>query len=224
MKDAIYSVFFAIYHKFIGRKHIHFSIRSKLDFHTKLEGYNKIGANSAILNSVVGRGTYIGWNSILSNGQIGRFCTIAPFVECIVGTHPLYPFVSIHPAFYSLQKQAGFTFVSRQKFREYILVDNKYNFIIGNDVWIGRDVKIFGGITIGDGAIVATGSIVTKDIPPFEVWGGSPAKKIKDRFPDEIKGVLIDLRWWEWEFDELQNNSEYFDDIDSFIKRFKNKG
>ena len=67
---------------------------------------------------------------------------------------------------------------------------------IGNDVWIANNVTLMGGVCIGDGAIVAMNSHVTRNIPPYEVWGGNPAKKIKDRFPDEVKLKLLELKWW----------------------------
>jgi acetyltransferase-like isoleucine patch superfamily enzyme len=67
---------------------------------------------------------------------------------------------------------------------------------IGNDVWIANNVTLMGGVSIGDGAIIAMNSHVTRNIPPYEVWGGNPAKKIKDRFPEEIKSKLLELKWW----------------------------
>ena len=68
---------------------------------------------------------------------------------------------------------------------------------IGNDVWIANNVTLMGGVKIGDGVIVAMNSHVTRSIPPYEVWGGNPAEKIKDRFPEDIKLKLLELKWWE---------------------------
>ena len=77
--------------------------------------------------------------------------------------------------------------------------------IVGNDVWIGQNVTLNRGVKIGNGAVIAAFSVVTKSIPPFEIWGGNPAKKIKDRFSEEIKESLIKLEWWKYDFGQFQD-------------------
>lgn len=202
-------------------KHCIVSNNVLLNNETDLEGYNKIGAYSQIEGTLIGLGSYIGWKCILHNGEIGRFCSIAPHVECIYGQHPLYPMVSTHPSFFSLGKQAGFTFVSEQQFSEqkYIKSSNgHHSFKIGNDVWIGYGARIMEGIIIGDGAVIAAGAIVTKDVPPFQIWGGIPAKKIKDRFSEEQKKALTKIKWWNYDLSYLNEISPLFKNIDEFLK------
>lgn len=75
--------------------------------------------------------------------------------------------------------------------------------IIGHDVWIGRESIIVTGVKIGDGAIVAAYSVVVKDIPPYTVYGGNPAKFMRDRFDDELKNLLLRFRWWDLEPEQL---------------------
>ena len=75
--------------------------------------------------------------------------------------------------------------------------------MIGNDVWIGRECVIMPGVRIGDGAIVAACSVVAKDIPPYTVFGGNPAKFIKERFDEELTGLLLHFRWWDLKPEEL---------------------
>lgn len=75
--------------------------------------------------------------------------------------------------------------------------------VIGNDVWIGQDTKIMAGITIGNGAVIAAGSVVTRDIPPYTIWGGNPAHQIKERFPKEIAEKLQKIAWWEFSKEKI---------------------
>lgn len=84
--------------------------------------------------------------------------------------------------------------------------DNKGNTVIGNDVWIGYEAVIMQGITIGDGAIIGTRAVVTKDVPPYAVVGGVPAKIIKYRFDDETISELLRLKWWDWTKEKIKEN------------------
>ena len=84
--------------------------------------------------------------------------------------------------------------------------DNKGDIIVGNDVWIGYEAVIMSGVTIGDGAIIGTRAVVTKDIPPYTIVGGVPAKPIRKRFADDIVASLLDLKWWEWETEKIKRN------------------
>lgn len=84
--------------------------------------------------------------------------------------------------------------------------DNKGDIIIGNDVWIGYEAVIFAGVTIGDGAIIGTRAVVTKDVPPYTVVGGVPAKPIKKRFDDKTIDTLLDVQWWNWSDEKIAQN------------------
>lgn len=84
--------------------------------------------------------------------------------------------------------------------------DNKGDIIVGSDVWIGFEAVILSGVTIGDGAIIGTRAVVTKDIPPYTVVGGIPAKPIKRRFSEDIISELLKLQWWNWPEDRIKKN------------------
>lgn len=84
--------------------------------------------------------------------------------------------------------------------------DNKGDIIIGNDVWIGYEAVIFAGVTIGDGAIIGARAVVTKDVPPYTIVGGMPAKPIRKRFDDEIIEELLKLKWWDWTEEKIIQN------------------
>ena len=81
--------------------------------------------------------------------------------------------------------------------------DNKGNIVIGNDVWIGYEAVIFAGVTIGDGAIIGTRAVVTKDVPPYTIVGGIPAKPIRKRFSENVINTLLEIKWWDWSREKI---------------------
>lgn len=84
--------------------------------------------------------------------------------------------------------------------------DNKGDIIIGNDVWIGYEAVIMAGVTVGDGAIIGTRAVVTKDVPPYTIVGGVPAKPIRKRFDNETLDELLRIRWWDWPEEKIARN------------------
>lgn len=84
--------------------------------------------------------------------------------------------------------------------------DNKGDIIVGNDVWIGYEAVILAGVMIGDGAIIGTRAVVTKDVPPYTIVGGVPAKSIRKRFDDETISELLKLKWWDWSEEKISQN------------------
>ena len=98
---------------------------------------------------------------------------------------------------------------------------NKGNIIIGNDVWIGINCIFMGGVTIGDGAVIAAGSVVTKDVSPYSITGGSPAKHIKYRFDEDTIESLLKIKWWDWDDNTIIKMGPYIEsrDINLFIDK-----
>lgn len=182
-------------------------------FNTEFEGGNIIRAGT-IFSGKLGFGSYIGVNCRIE-ASVGRFCSISSDVLTIEGRHPTSGFVSTHPAFYSLGKQAGFTYAKSQLFDEFKFADavKGYRVVIGNDVLIGFGVRILEGVTIGDGAIVAAGSVVTSDLEPFSIYGGVPARKIGQRFDDETIRQLMEIRWWDHDLRWIQAHAPLFQDV-----------
>lgn len=84
--------------------------------------------------------------------------------------------------------------------------DNKGDIIIGNDVWIGYEAIILAGVTIGNGAVIGTRAVVTKDVPPYTIVGGVPAKQIRKRFPEETISALLEIKWWDWPKKKIAQN------------------
>lgn len=169
--------------------------------------YNTI-YNEVNLNEVnMGDFTYIAGSTSVSKTKIGKFCSIGPNCKIGLGKHPSDTFVSTHPIFFSTLKQAQVTFADKDYFDEF------ENISIGNDVWIGANVIIVDGVSIEDGVIIAAGSVVTKDIPPYAIVGGIPAKVIRYRFEKEEIGKLLKMKWWNMDVEYLKNNFMKFHNV-----------
>nr|WP_315233517.1 CatB-related O-acetyltransferase [uncultured Flavobacterium sp.] len=165
-------------------------------------------------NSKIGDYTYISKNSTLNNVTIGKFCSIGPNLIAGWGIHPTNG-ISTHPMFYSVGKQNGITLSDIDKINE------RKPIVIGNDVFIGMNVLILDGVIIGDGAIIGAGAVVSKDIPPYGIAVGNPIKVIKFRFNEEQIKKFLEIKWWDFNFEELKEVERYFYKVDDFIERYK---
>ena len=191
------------------------NIRSETEF----EGNNVIGYYSDYKGKI-GYGSYIGENCYIS-ADIGRFCCIGNSVITINGFHPSDTYVSIHPAFFSTRHKDLESYVDADSFEEHKYVNKKRGISvkIGNDVWIGTRVSIIAGVTIGDGAIIATGAVVVKDIEPYAIYGGVPAKKIGQRFSNDQIDKLCTFQWWNRSIDWIKWAAGYYRDINGFVEQ-----
>jgi acetyltransferase-like isoleucine patch superfamily enzyme len=178
----------------------------------------RMGENVAILTGVhldqvsLGNFSYVSSNSRLINVTIGNFCSIGPDVQVGLPPHPSRIFVSSYPAFYSnCNEGCPLSFVEDKTFD-----DSVPKTCIGNDVWIGSNVIIIGGIQIATGAIVGAGSVVVKDVPPYAVVGGNPAKVIRYRFSEEQIEILMASEWWNWPIERILQNVDKFSDMEKF--------
>ena len=185
----------------------------------ELEGDNYIGEKSQIEFITLGRMSYISFGCRIDHARIGRFTSIGPYVHFISGRHPISGFVSTHPAFYAQKRLTGKSLVSSDKFEEfkYLDDDKKYRAYIGNDVWIGAQATILEGVSIGDGAVIAASAVVTKDVPPYAIVAGVPARVIKYRFSKGQIDKLMEIKWWNRDEKWICENAELFDDVDSFF-------
>lgn len=163
------------------------------------EGFNTLGNNVRLTDCHIGLATYINDNCTLYGTRIGNWCSIADNVRTGFGYHPMHC-ISTHPAFfYDTMQQLGWNIFKEGEAPEYDpyrRAETGDVVTIGHDVWIGSHVLIMDGVTIGTGAVVGAGAVVTKDVPPYAVAVGVPAKVIKYRFDDATITQLLKSEWW----------------------------
>ena len=166
-----------------------------------------------VVNTQMDRYSFCGYDCEIINSEIGSFCSIANGVVIGGSMHPM-EWVSTSPVFYDEKDSIKTKFHPSAK-------DAHKKTIIGHDVWIGQNVLIKQGIRIGNGAVIGMGSVVTKDVPPYSVVAGNPAKMIKMRFSDEIINKLQTVKWWCFSEDEIKNYSKYFSDPVKFLENLE---
>lgn len=166
-----------------------------------------------------GYGSYVHKGSVLDHVKVGRFCAIGENVNIRLFQHPTH-MVSISPCFYRKEHRLK-TFVDENYYEDLKTTKDEHSVVIGNDVWIGQGVSIMSGITIGDGAVIGTGAVVTKNVEPYAIVGGIPAKVIRYRFPKEQIEKLLKIKWWDMDTNWLEKNGKYFTDVNTFISLFE---
>lgn len=204
-------------------KNVDLHLFTIINENTTFEGKNRIGKFSRVYDCYLGMGTYVAASSRLYKMKIGKFCSIGEEVKCITGTHPVGELISTHPCFYSPSTSFGNRFC-KNDFKEYKEACLGYLYEVGNDVWIGSRVSILQGVKIGDGAIIAAGAVVTRDIEPYTIVGGVPAKVIKKRFNDEEIENLCKIKWWNFDELTLEKASGKMKNISTFIKEYSEGG
>jgi chloramphenicol O-acetyltransferase type B len=166
-------------------------------FNSTIEGRTTFQPGCEVDQVTVGAFSYVAREAVLNQTDVGRFCSIGPRSYLGAGEHPVDR-ISTSPAFYSTRNQCGESFATVDTFEE------RKRITIGHDVWIGAHVFVRDGVTIGNGAIIAAGAVVTKDIPPFAIAGGVPAKIIRFRFSENVIAALQSLAWWNWPLEKLR--------------------
>lgn len=145
--------------------------------------------------------------------KIGRFCSLAKGVRIVLGGEHHSEWITTYPLDVFVQPQGDMGPGQSS---------TKGDVVIGNDVWIGVNSVILSGVTIGDGAIIGAASLVTRDIPPYAIAAGHPAKPIRKRFEEPVIQALLAIRWWDWPLEKIKEARPLLmsDNLDGFIKRY----
>ena len=180
---------------------------------SQLDDTSRVCSGSSVISSTLGRYSYIGNDCSILFVDIGPFCSIADNVIIGGASHPIDR-VSSSPVFHSGKNILRKNF-SKADFQPFSRTS------IGSDVWIGSGAMIKGGVAIGHGAVIGMGAVVTKNIGPYEIWGGNPAKLIRKRFDDDMINQLLNSNWWDLDDHSISNIAKHFKDPEHFINKAK---
>lgn len=165
----------------------------------RLGAYTEVGAGVRLLEVALGDYSYVIGGSEIAYATLGKFCSVAALTR-------------IHPVNHPMERasQSHFTYRSAWYFDgaaddEALFARRRAQAVtVGHDVWVGHGAIILAGRSVGTGAVVAAGAVVTKDVAPYSIVAGNPARVVRQRFPDEIAGRLLALAWWDWSHDRLR--------------------
>lgn len=194
------------------------------DRKTWFEGDARLGMTAFLDRCRIGKGSYVAAGSYLILTDVGRYSSIGANVTTAIGNHPIRGRISSSPSLYSSQPSNGLSLCVDPNFSELIYSNEEEQrcVTIGNDVWIGTGTTILSGVTIHDGAVVGAGSLVTKDVEPYGIYVGCPAKKIGSRFTDEEIEALLAVKWWEKDEEWIRVHAYECADVRKFVASYKN--
>lgn len=185
---------------------------------SRLGAWTAVGARTTISETDFGDYSYVVNDSSIIYARIGRFCSIAAQSRLNPGNHPLDRAALHHFTYRSLSYQLG-----ESDDAEFFEWRRSHAVTLGNDVWIGHGAVVLPGVTIGDGAAVGAGAVVSKDVPPFAVVGGVPARVIRYRFDEATRDRLQRLAWWHWDRERLRAALPDFRalSIEAFLEKYE---
>lgn len=185
-------------------------LRGKATINSRIHKTSKVESGSHIINSSMDRHSFCGYDCEIINCEIGSFCSIANNVIIGGAMHPIH-WLSTSPVFFSGRDSVKAKFALHKR-EEGLLTT------IGHDVWIGNNVIIKQGVNIGTGSIIGMGSIVTKNVEPYSIVAGNPAKEIRKRFDKRIIDGLLISRWWELSDDLLRKYAKNITNPELFLR------
>lgn len=185
---------------------------------SKLGRYTEVGARSRVSETVLDDYSYLGIDCEIWCAEIGKFSNIASHVRINATNHPIW-----RPTLHHFTYRAGDYWPGEKDETEFFEWRRGNAVQIGHDTWLGHGSTILPGVTIGNGAVVGAGAVVSRDVPPYTIVGGVPARLIRERF-DAATGNRLDLlAWWDWSHDRLRDALDDFRalEIEAFLSKYE---
>lgn len=179
-----------------------------------LGAYTDVGAHCSMRESSMDDYSYLAGHVNMVWTTIGRFCSIAAYTRINPGNHPTWRVTTSHSTY--RRRQYGLDTVDDEEFFQW---RKDHPCKIGHDVWIGHAVTVLAGVSIGTGACIGAGAVVSKDIPPFAIAVGVPAKVIRYRFDEKTIERILATEYWNWDRKTLEENFADLRDVDRFLER-----
>jgi hypothetical protein len=185
---------------------------------SNLGRYTDVGARTKFVESKLDDYSYIVNDGDVIYTTIGKFCSIAAMVRINPGNHPMHRATQAHFTY-----RASAYFEGEEDDAEFFNWRRSTPVTIGHDVWIGHGAIILPGRSIGTGAVVAAGAVVTKDVAPYVIVAGVPAKPVRRRFPEKVADALQELAWWDWDHEKLRLALPDFRALgaEAFVEKYK---
>ena len=185
-------------------------LRGKSVADSKIDKTAIVNAGCNVLGCTIGRYSYMGYDCEVVNTEIGSFCSLASGIHIGEAEHPT-SWISTSPVFQDVGNSS-----IRKRFARITLPKPKRT-VIGHDVWIGTNAIIKAGVNIGTGAVIGSGAVVTKDVEPYAIVGGCPARLIRYRFDEELRDKILNSEWWKCDDKMLQKVGHKADNPEAFL-------
>jgi hypothetical protein len=185
---------------------------------SRVGSFTEVGARTKLLEVTLDDYSYVVNDSDIAYATIGKFCSIAAMTRINPGNHPMARASQAHFTY-----RASIYFPGESDEAEFFAWRRSFPVSIGHDVWIGHGAIVLPGRKIGTGAVVAAGAVVTKDVDPYTIAGGNPARLIRRRFSEALAERLERLSWWDWSHDALRAALPDFRalDVEAFLNKYE---
>lgn len=183
---------------------------------TRLGRWTDVGARTTLTETLLGDYSYVMSDCQAIYSEIGKFCSIASHSRINPSNHPIWRATSHHftyrTKFYAFGEDQEDIFQWRRANRV----------VLGHDVWIGHGATVLPGVKVGTGAVVGAGAVVTKEVQPYTIVAGVPARMIRRRVSEEVEAALLRIEWWHWSHDQLREALDDFRKLDaaSFVEKY----
>lgn len=184
-------------------------------FQCKVGAWTDIGPNSVLMESTLDDYSYLAGDAQIVYSTIGKFCSIASHVRINPGNHPMDRVTQHHSTYRRVEY--GFDSEDDHAFFQW---RRDHHCTVGHDVWIGHGAVIMPGVTIGTGAVIGSSAVVTKDVEPYAIVVGVPARPVRKRFDDATIAALLRIAWWDWDRATLEARFAELRDVKTFVATY----